>query len=239
MIQRDYSGLIFIIILAIYSMMNSNFNLMATLLTFPGIVLAITFHEYAHARVSDRLGDPTPDRQGRLTLNPLAHLDLVGTIFLIFAGFGWGKPVEINPTYYRNPVRDNMLVAIAGPVTNLILGLLLLLIYNIINEIIPVGQELSNPMAILLVMIDLAAQINVALAVFNMIPLPPLDGSKILRYFLRGKAAEFLYFIEKYSTIILLILFMTDWISKYISPVVYWIYNGMDKIIGFLIGLIL
>jgi Zn-dependent protease len=206
---------------------------MTTLLTLPGIILAITFHEYAHARVSDRLGDPTPDRQGRLTLNPIAHLDPVGTIFLIFAGFGWGKPVEINPNYYRNPLRDNMLVAIAGPLTNIVLGFILFIFTALIAIFLPASKEID----ILYSMVENAAIINIALAVFNFLPLPPLDGSKILRYFLRGKAGEFLFMLEKYSTLILLILFITDIPQRIITPVVYGISSFMVWIIGLVIGL--
>ena len=106
-------------------------NVWELVLTLPGLILGLTIHEFSHAKMANRLGDPTPDNQGRLTLNPLAHIDPVGFICLIFAGFGWGKAVQIDPSYFRNPPRDNMLVALAGPLSNLLLAFILFIIYCI------------------------------------------------------------------------------------------------------------
>ena len=119
---------ILLIILAVFSLFRGGFDLQGTLMMLPGLILALTFHEYAHAKTADRLGDPTPEEQGRLTLNPLAHMDIAGTICLLFAGFGWGKPVQINGSYFRNPAKDNMKVALAGPVMNFILAFVLFII---------------------------------------------------------------------------------------------------------------
>ena len=197
-------------------------ELISTLLILPGLVLGLTVHEFSHAKMSDRLGDPTPERQGRLTLNPVKHMDLMGTICLLFAGFGWGKPVEIDATYYRNPAKDSMKVALAGPVSNFILAFVLLIIAALVT-MLPVNQTT----AILYTVLFLAVQINLSLAVFNLLPFPPLDGSKIFGYFLRGKAKEFLWTLERYSWIILIVLFATELPSKIIGPVVNWIFNGM------------
>lgn len=231
--RSNNMNIIFIIILVLFAISSSNFSLEQTLLTLPGLVLALTFHEYAHAKVSDRLGDPTPAAQGRLTLNPLAHLDPVGTVFLVFAGFGWGKPVQIDERYYRNPTRDTMLVALAGPVSNFIQSFIWFLIYGALAKFIAVN---TMSMEILISMVFYAALINLSLGVFNLLPLPPLDGSKILRYFLHGSAREMLYTIERYSTIILAVLFMTDLTSKIISPIVGWLANGMLLLVSFVFG---
>ncbi len=206
---------------SVISNMSSHFE--AQLLLLPGLILALTVHEYSHARMADRLGDPTPENQGRITLSPLAHLDVVGTICLFFAGFGWGKPVQINPTYFRNPSRDNMLVALAGPVSNFILSFILFLIFPFLALYLP-ESYLSE---LLIKMVISGAYINLSLGVFNLLPFPPLDGSKILVYFLKGNAKKFIYTLEKYSYLIIMILFVSDLPNILISPVIEWISNGM------------
>lgn len=223
--RSSQANLIFIIILILFAISQANFDFMSTLLTLPGLILALTLHEYAHATVSDRLGDPTPAQQGRLTLNPLAHLDPIGTVFLIFAGFGWGKPVQIDSRYYRNPARDMMLVSLAGPVSNFIQSIIWFFVYGALVKFAPIGT--SYPIQIITTMVLYAALINVSLGVFNLLPLPPLDGSKILRYFLHGKGGRTLDFLENYSTIILLVLFMTDLTGIIISPIINWVTTGM------------
>lgn len=233
--RSNQANLIFIVILILFAISQASFNLQATLLTLPGLILALTFHEYAHARVSDRLGDPTPEQQGRLTLNPLAHLDPVGTVFLIFAGFGWGKPVQVDSRYYRNPARDMMLVSLAGPVSNFIQSIVWFFVYGALLRFAPVTD--SYALEMLTLMVWYAALINVSLGVFNLLPLPPLDGSKILRYFMHGKGGKVLDFLENYSTIILLVLFMTDLTGTIISPIVGWICYGMQWVVYTIYGL--
>jgi Zn-dependent protease len=206
----------------------SGAELISTLLMLPGLVLGLTIHEYSHAKMSDKLGDPTPERQNRLTLNPLAHMDVMGTICLLFAGFGWGKPVSIDPTYYRNPAKDSMKVALAGPVSNFILAFLLMIITGILT-LVPLGEKTGF---ILFSMFLSAVQINLCLGVFNLLPFPPLDGSKILGYFLRGKAKEILWTLERYSWVVLIILFATELPSKIIGPVVEFLFYGMIRLIG-------
>lgn len=148
------------------------------LLFAPGFVFGLTFHEVAHGWVADKLGDPTARNAGRLTLNPLAHLDPIGSLMLIFAGFGWARPVPVNPLNLPNPRRDMLWVALAGPVANLLFALGLGLIFQIFLK----GQferELFGS-SILTLVIFMGVQINVILAIFNLIPVPPLDGSRIL-----------------------------------------------------------
>ena len=233
--RSSQMNIIFIIILILIAITNSSFDFEATLLTLPGLILALTFHEYAHARMSDKLGDPTPAAQGRLTLNPFAHLDPVGTFFLIFAGFGWGKPVQIDERYYRTPARDTMLVALAGPVSNFIQSIIWFFVLGALAKFCP--ENSSQSLVILKNMVLYAALINLSLGVFNLLPLPPLDGSKILRYFLHGKAREVLYTIEQYSTIILLVLFATDLTSTIISPIINWIATAMLWLVNAFYGL--
>lgn len=203
-------------------------NVWELVLTLPGLILGLTIHEFSHAKMANRLGDPTPDNQGRLTLNPLAHIDPVGFICLIFAGFGWGKAVQIDPSYFRNPPRDNMLVALAGPLSNLLLAFILFIIYPFAYYFFLPGSTTLNE--IMYTMIYLAAQINLCLFAFNLLPFPPLDGSKILSYFLKGKAREFIWNLERYSLFIIAILFLTELPARLITPVVSFLGEFMINI---------
>ncbi len=153
---------------------------MTLIFSFIGLLVAITIHEFSHAWTADRLGDPTPRAMGRLTLNPLAHLDPLGTLMLFIAHFGWGKPVPIDPYNFKNPRRDEIFVALAGPASNLILGSLIGIIYLTTGY----TNEILYTLAI----------VNFSLCVFNLIPIPPLDGSKV---FLNLMSVEKAYDWEK------------------------------------------
>ncbi len=144
-------------------------NPLSFILVFGGLILAVGLHEAAHCYMADYLGDPTPRSLGRLTLNPLVHLDLLGTIAILFAGFGWGKPAPFDPYNLKNPKKDTALIALAGPVTNIAIALLLGLAMRFVSMPTPVYQSLFNILII-----------NLSLAFFNLIPVPPLDGSKII-----------------------------------------------------------
>ncbi len=139
---------------------------------FPAVLIALTFHEYAHAYVAYKLGDPTAKMMGRLTLNPLKHIDLLGLIAFILFKFGWAKPVPVNPSNFKNPVRDSALVAIAGPVMNIIIAF----ISYAILKFFPVGVTIGE-------FLKWNVWINLILAVFNLIPLPPLDGWRVASIF--------------------------------------------------------
>ena len=148
------------------------------LLSVPPILLALSFHEYAHGWMAYRLGDPTAKHEGRLTMNPLAHLDPLGTMMIIIVHFGWAKPVPVNPMNLKDPKKDMLWIALAGPVSNVIMAAGLGLILRIM-----IGMGLRADESFLgyfQYMLYFAVMINLVLAIFNMIPIPPLDGSKIL-----------------------------------------------------------
>jgi Zn-dependent protease len=194
-------------------------NPLAFLISAAGLVLAITVHEFAHAWVADHLGDPTPRSQGRVTLNPLAHLDPLGTIALILIGFGWGKPVEFDPYNLKHRSRDAALIAIAGPASNILMAI----ICSILIHLVFPG---TNMFALSLIQILF---INVSLAIFNLVPVAPLDGEKILYALLpRLTAIEYRQFMRKYGVIVLLLLILPTFqgqspISRLISPVIQFV----------------
>lgn len=213
--------------------------LLGLVLTLPAVLIAITFHEFAHAFAADKLGDDTPRRQGRLTLNPLAHLDPIGSIMLVFAGFGWGKPVEINPRNFNRTVtmsKGEAIVSIAGPIMNFILAF----IFSIINvSIIKFAPTFAFTQigSIIIMLLQITVSINVGLGVFNLIPLPPLDGSKVLSHFLPYNAKEW---FERYSQIfyiVFIVLWITGIAGIIISPVINWVYQGITYLVALLFGI--
>jgi len=171
------------------------------LLIAPPILLALTVHEYAHGMVADRLGDPTARYAGRLTLNPLAHLDPIGTLMLFVVHFGWAKPVPVNPYNLRNPRRDMIWVSLAGPGANLALAFLLGLPLRLLGL-----DRLSTAsfMDVVVVMLVYGVFINIVLAIFNLIPIPPLDGSKILAGLMPAEQAWKFEQFERYGPMLLL-----------------------------------
>lgn len=164
---------------------------MDKLYLLPGIIFGLVFHEFCHGYAAYRLGDPTARDAGRLSLNPLKHLDLLGTACLIFFRFGWAKPVPFNPYYFKNPRQGTMITAIAGPASNLLLAAVLGIITGILfNQVIahPVGYQNLGP-RLLYAFVFNGFYINIVLAMFNLIPIPPLDGSHIIWGLLPAKAA--------------------------------------------------
>lgn len=193
------------------------------------ILLAVTCHEYAHGWVADRLGDPTARLSGRLTFNPLKHLDLFGTIvFILTRMIGWAKPVPVNPYNLRNPKRDMMLVSLAGFMANIILavisGMLFRSMYPFGIPFLPF--EVNYPLN---QMIIESARINIGLAIFNIIPIPPLDGSKVLAAFLPPALYEKFSKLEPYGFLILLLLIVTGAVNIVIEPLFY---LSMRSILG-------
>lgn len=213
-------------------------ELLALLLTLPGVIVAITFHEFAHAFVADKLGDDTPRRQGRLNLNPLSHIDPVGFFMLIFAHFGWGKPVEINPANFnrkRSMSAQEALVALAGPVMNLIIAIVLTIILFTITTFTPTFILSTTGMLIGLTL-QMAISVNIGLGVFNLIPLPPLDGSKILMHFLPYNAKTWFENNAQIFYIVFIVLWVTNLISYIISPVINIVSTGIYSMVSALFG---
>lgn len=220
--------------------MNKNY-LMGLVLTLPGVIVAITFHEFAHAYAAYKLGDDTPKMQGRLSLNPLSHLDPIGSILLIFAHVGWGKPVEINPRNFDRKYsmsKGEAIVSVAGPAMNFLLAIVFCFIYFAILKFIP-SVMYTQIGWFVVVIIEYAIIVNVGLGIFNLIPLPPLDGSKIFRNFMSYNVKQWLDKYEYIFYIIFLVLWISGLASEIISPIIGFISDGLMSLIGMLFGIYL
>ncbi len=184
------------------------FDITILFVAMPAILFALTFHEYAHAWAAWKLGDPTARSMGRLSLNPLVHLDPAGTIMLVITvmsgfGIGWAKPVPVDPRYLRNPRKDMLWIALAGPVSNLILAFILVGIFTHM----PSGGALNETLR---QMLRYGIIINLALAFFNMLPIPPLDGSRVLKGLLPPAQAQRYGQLEMYGPMLLIGLIVAD-----------------------------
>ncbi len=175
----------------------------------PGLLTAITFHEYAHGWMADQLGDPTPRYTGRLTLNPLAHIDPVGMLMLLIFHFGWAKPVQVNPRNFRDPKRGMLYVGLAGPTANLILAY---------SAMVITGAAVPLQSGVVGTMFRWVIRLNVFLAAFNVLPVPPLDGSKILAGLLPDRYAYVFNQMQQYGWVILIVLLWTGVIGRLLGP---------------------
>ena len=198
------------------------------------LIISITIHEFAHAWVADKLGDPTPRYQGRVTLNPLAHLDPLGTAALLFIGFGWGKPVMFDPYNLKDQQRDTALIALAGPASNILMALVIAIIAGFVGAASPLFN----------LIVSLSLFYNVMLAIFNLVPVAPLDGSKILMGILpKDTAYEYEKFMARYGMFVLIALIF-PWsgggspVSQLVSPVIQAVVTGLVFISNLVGGLI-
>ena len=229
------------------SLMTSPGALLSILYGLPGVLIAITFHEFAHGFVAYKLGDNTAKMEGRLSLNPLAHLDPIGTLMLVFLGIGWGKPVHVNPSNYTRKMsmeKGEAIVSAAGPITNIILAFIFAIITfvvaNITNTAISItdfGIYISTTNTIYQVIINIlisVVTVNVGLGIFNLIPLPPLDGSKIIMPFLPYKAKQWFINNEQIFYIIFIVLWISGLAGRIISPAISWLATWILQICSFI-----
>lgn len=215
-------------------------SILSLILTLPAVIIAMTFHEYAHALAADKLGDDTPRRQGRLTLNPLKHIEPIGFFILLFAGFGWGRPVEINPSNFNRKMsrsKGEAIVAFAGPLINIVLAVAsafllgIIIKFNLLDNV-----QLQYAQIIIIFMMQLI-YINIGLGVFNLIPLPPLDGSKILRHFLPNNARIWFDNYQYIFYIIFIVIWVLGIASIIISPIIELIGKGILTLVYTILGI--
>lgn len=228
-----YIVIAIMVIMSLTNLITNPGTLFSLLASIPGVLIAITFHEYAHGLAAYKLGDNTAKDEGRLSLNPLAHLDPIGTLMLVFAGFGWGKPVHVDPRNYTRKIsmeKGEAIVSLAGPLMNIILAFIFTLIYCAIYKFAGAGFLHSTMGSVLMLMIFYTISINVGLGVFNLIPLPPLDGSKIIMPFLPYKAKEWFVNNEQIFYLVFVVLWITGLAGIIISPAISWITNGFLSI---------
>ena len=226
----DISFIVIIVILAMSSLRSGGFSnptewLMDKILLLPGIVIGLSFHEFGHAAVAYKLGDNTPKLQGRVTLNPMAHIDWMGLAALFFCGFGWGQPVQINPFNFKHRRRDELFVALAGVVMNLLLAAAFVVIAKIVvmagsNWIMNTTLGMGVWQIILY-----AIQINLVLMLFNLIPCPPLDGINIIANIVGFAGSETYWRIYRYGSWILVLIIITGITGMVISPCVQFLMN--------------
>ena len=230
--RRDMMPL-FIVIAAmiVLNILNGDFSdfgswVYRQLLMLPGIVIGLTVHEFAHGLVSDRCGDPTPRAQGRLTLNPAAHIDLIGFLCLFFAGFGWGQPVQIDPRYYKHRRMDEFLVSIAGVTMNFIVAVALAFVLRLIMHS---GSAFFSTTTgdVILNMMQYGIFINLVLMIFNLIPVPPLDGWGILTQIFDLEKYRWYPIVYQNGFYILLALILFNVTSLILDPAINGIWSWM------------
>lgn len=198
-------------------------TILMKILSLPGIIIGLSFHEFAHAWMSNKLGDPTPARQGRLTINPMAHIDWLGFVALLLCGFGWGKPVMIDPYYYKKRRRDELLVTVAGVVMNLFIAVILSFPAKaLMNLYTNTGNTLAEMAFYILYF---AVSINLCLMIFNLIPVPPLDGWNILSQIVNLEKYSWYWNVYKYGSWILIGLILLNVTDLILMPCITFFMN--------------
>ena len=205
-------------------------DILSLILSIPGLLIALTFHEFAHGYAAYRMGDNTARYSGRLSLNPLDHLDIWGTLCLLFFHFGWAKPVPINPANFREQKKGIIIVSLAGPFANFLLAFVCAVVCRILGKF-----TAASEIAVFFYQIFLYAEVmNVGLMVFNLIPIPPLDGSKVLMEFLPPRARYEMYRIERYSGIVLLVLVWTRVLTPVLGTLSGWVFSLLSLMTSFI-----
>lgn len=237
---------VFYIILAVYvasiliGYLSSPSALLGLLIGVPGVLIAITFHEYAHAFAAYKLGDDTARLQGRMTLNPLKHMDPLGIIMLLFLGFGWGRPVQVDTRNLNRNIsakKAEAIISFAGPLANFILAI----IFSIITVVLIKFQALESlgyrAASTVLQIFQNIILVNIGLGLFNLIPLPPLDGSKVLSAFLPYGADMWFENNQFIFYIVFLVIWITGLAGTFISPAIIGVYNGLMKLVASVFGI--
>ena len=207
-------------------MILSGLSLIMIIASIPALIIAAAGHEYAHAKAADLLGDPTPRMMGRLTMNPFVHLDLVGSLALIIGGFGWAKPVIVNPTNFKDPRTDDMIVSIAGPMANILMAFIA---YVIMRSLDVVGLLENESLCLVLLLIVVY---NINFAILNMMPIPPLDGSHILMNFLPLKWQVHIARFSIVSLLILIAILNSPIATRIFVPLQKSILGGFESIVN-------
>lgn len=206
------------------------------LLSLPIILLSLSLHETAHAIAANKLGDPTAKNLGRITLNPIKHLDPIGFICMVLCGFGWANPVPINSRYFKKPRRDMAISAAAGPVSNVLLAFIFALLLRISYEVLPgmIATENALELAnIWVTFLSIGVSLNITLAVFNLLPVPPLDGSRMLYVFLPPKQYFGVMKYERYISLGIMLLLLIG----VLDPVLSFVSNKIARVIFLAVGL--
>lgn len=200
-------------------------GLINVIVLFPMVLLAITIHEYSHAYMAYKMGDSTARDQGRLTLNPLSHIDIIGALMMLLTYFGWARPVPINPRNFLKYKKGMILVSAAGPLSNLIVGFVSLFLFYLVYKFVPAAWFGFRPLCIIF---QTFAVLNVNFGLFNLLPVPPLDGFKIVSVVAPYRFREKLFMLEQYGFVILLLfLFILRPVLSYLSNWVFSIYSSV------------